>query len=104
MIKKCKDFEQFDKYRKILLQIVQKQLPNCKVYLFGSRARCEHDQGADIDIALDNKKPIEQNTIYQIYDEIEESIIPLHVDLVDIQNAGEAIKKEIENEGILWEK
>jgi len=94
----------FKEYKKTLLSIIQEFLPNCKVYLFGSRARQEHDEGADIDLALDNKKPIDLNIIYKIKNKIEESTIPLFVDIVDINNADEAIKKEIENEGILWER
>jgi len=94
----------FKEYKKTLLSIIHKFLPNCKVYLFGSRARKEHDEGADIDLSLDNEDPIDLNVIYKIKNEIEESTIPLFVDIVDINNADEAIKKEIENEGILWEK
>ena len=102
IMEKCKNSKQFEKYKKTLLEIIQEILPKCKVYLFGSRARCDHDEGADIDLALDNGKPIGHKTIYLIQEKIEETTIPLHVDLVDIQDAGEAIKKEIESEGILW--
>ena len=101
----CKNSnERFNRYKKILLEIIHEILPNCNVYLFGSRARCDHDQGSDIDLALDCQKPIELNKISQIKEKIEESIIPLFVDLVDIHTAGDTIKKEIKDEGILWEK
>jgi len=96
--------KRFESYKKKLLSIIFEFLPNCKVYLFGSRARQEHDQGADVDLALDDNKPIDPNIMYKIKEKIEESTIPLFVDLVDMHNADEAIKKEIENEGILWEK
>jgi len=101
-MKKCKSSERFKTYKKTLLKIIYKILPDCKVYLFGSRARCDHDEGADIDLALDNGIPINRKTLYAIKEKIEETTIPLHVDLVDIQDAGKTIKKEIENEGILW--
>ena len=94
----------FEEYKKTLLRIIYEFLPECKVYLFGSRARQEHGQGADIDLALDNSKPIDLSVIYKIKNKIEESTIPLFVDIVDIHNADEVVKKEIENEGILWEK
>ena len=94
----------FEKYKKTLLCIIHKLLPNCKVYLFGSRARKEHTQGADIDLALDNNKPIDLNVMYKIKNKIEESTIPLFVDLIDINKADKKIKKEIQDEGILWEK
>jgi len=94
----------FKEYKKALLDIIHEFLPHCKVYLFGSRARQEHSEGADIDLALDNNKPIDPNIMYKIRDKIEQSTIPLFVDLVDINNANESIKKEIKNEGVLWEK
>jgi len=93
-----------EKYKNIFLDIIYEFLPNCRVYLFGSRARQEHEQGADIDLALDNRKPIDLKIIYQIKNKIEESTIPIFVDIVDVNNADESIKKEIESEGILWEK
>jgi len=93
----------FERYKKTLLDIIHELLPKCKVYLFGSRARKEHTQGADIDLALDNGKPVDVKIIYKIKEKIENSTIPLFVDLVDINTADETIKKEIESEGILWE-
>ena len=94
----------FERYKKTLLNIINDILPHCKVYLFGSRARQEHDEGADIDLALDNQQAIDLRTLYKIKNRIEESTIPVFVDLVDIHSADETIKKEIKNEGILWEK
>jgi len=98
-----KSDERFARYKKILLEIIREALPECKVYLFGSRARCEHSEGADIDLALDNNKPIDLGDISTIQEKIEESTIPLFVDLVDLHAVGPVIKKEIENEGTLWE-
>ena len=95
--------DRFKRYKKELLRIIHRMLPGCKVILFGSRARNEHDEGADIDIALDNEQPIEIKIIGLIYEKIENSTIPVNVDLVDIHAAGERIKEEIKNEGILWE-
>lgn len=92
-----------EKYKKQLLECVYQILPNCKVYLFGSRARQTHDSGADIDLALDCGKPIERKKIFAIQEIIEETTIPLFVDLVDLHSAPEKLKNEIEKEGILWE-
>jgi len=93
-----------EKYKKTLLDIIYEFLPHCRVYLFGSRVRKDHDEGADIDLALDNNKPIDLRIIFKINDKIEESTIPLFVDIVDINNSDQLIKKEIEGEGILWER
>lgn len=46
-----------------LLNIIHKYLPNCKVWLFGSRARNQEHAGSDIDLALDNGEKIPWRTI-----------------------------------------
>jgi predicted nucleotidyltransferase len=94
--------KRFEFYKKILLEIIHRQLPTCKVYLFGSRARGTHQPGADIDLALDMGKPIDFNIIASLLGEIEESNVPLMVDLVDLYTASDAFKKEVNREGIEW--
>ena len=94
--------ERFDRYKEILLDIIHRRLPGCKVYLFGSRARQEHLEGADIDLAIDAEKKIEFRIISSLHGEISEASIPLHVDLVDLHTVPDELKKEVEKEGILW--
>jgi predicted nucleotidyltransferase len=72
--------------------------------LFGSRARKTAQEGADIDIAIDSKSLINLNKILDIYGEIEESTIPVKVDIIDFRNVSNEMKKEIERDGILWTK
>ncbi|HBS48036.1 TPA: hypothetical protein DEO28_02505 [Candidatus Dependentiae bacterium] len=89
-------------YKIILISIIQKYLPYCTIYLFGSRARGTNQSGADIDLALDNKQKIPFDTILSIYNDIDETTIPLFVDIVDINSASLDLKMEIEKEGIKW--
>jgi len=96
------DKERFERYKNTLLEIIYKELPNCKVYLFGSRARNDHSSGSDIDLAVDMGVRINSDKIYKIKDLIEETTIPLNVDLVDFQTATGTFKEEIEKDGILW--
>ena len=97
------EIERFDRYKQILLKIIYQELPGCKVYVFGSRARNDYKQGSDIDLALDLGTKIDPSKIYAIKDRIEESTVPLHVDLVDINTVSGKFKEEIEKEGVLWE-
>lgn len=80
-----------------------KKLPNAKVYLFGSRARSDYSQGSDIDMALDNNgKKIDFKIILNIYSKIEETSIPLTIDLVDINNIDSDFKKAIGKKRVSW--
>ena len=92
-----------ERHKNKLLEIIHKELPGCKVYLFGSRARGDHQEGSDIDLALDIGRPLEIREIGRIKEKIEETTIPQTVDIADLHTASEKFKQEIENEGILWE-
>lgn len=89
-------------YKHQLLKILNEKLPGCKIILFGSRATGKQREGSDIDIALDMGKPISFDLILDIYVALDNSTIPIKVDLVDIQSADENIKSEILSKGIVW--
>jgi len=91
-----------EKYKKKLLAIIHKYLPNCKVYLFGSRAINKEHAGSDIDIAFDIGKKISDDIISKILIDIEDTHIPMEVDIVDFQTVPEELKKDILIEGIVW--
>ncbi len=91
-----------EKYRTKLLSIIQKHVPNCTVYLFGSRAIDQERMGSDIDLALDIGMPIEHKKILAIYHDIDKTNIPMKVDVVDIQKASKELKVDVLREGVRW--
>ncbi|MFA6535787.1 MAG: nucleotidyltransferase domain-containing protein, partial [Candidatus Babeliales bacterium] len=78
-----------------LIKIITKYLPKAQIYLFGSRARKDNSPRSDIDIAIDNKNKIDNLTLSNIREEIEESTIPFTVDIIDLNNISEDLKKQI---------
>jgi len=91
-----------DTYKEQLLPIIFKYLPKCKIYLFGSRAAQSARSGSDIDLGLDAGEPIEWKKIVNIQNDIDESTIPVYVDLIDMHSAPESFKTEILKKGIIW--
>ena len=89
-------------YKKLLLSIIEKKLPHCKVYLFGSRARGGFLPGADFDLAIDAGNRLDMGIIYSIQDMIEESILPVFVDIVDVHNVSKEFLDEIKRDWIVW--
>jgi uncharacterized protein len=89
-------------HKEELLRIIHKQLPNCKVWLFGSRATGKQGRGSDIDLALDNGTKITWSTITRMLMDIDETTIPMKVDLVDLHNVTDDFKEQVLKEGILW--
>jgi uncharacterized protein len=85
-----------------LIKIITKYLPQAQIYLFGSRARKDNSPRSDIDIAIDNKNKIDNLTLSNIREEIEESTIPFTVDIVDLNNISEDLKTQILKDKIKW--
>lgn len=94
--------EIMDKYKKELIRIIHTYIPDCAIYLFGSRARISHREGSDVDLAIDAGKKVDWNTMLAIKAAIEESTIPLLVDVVDMHAITDDFKEEILKDAILW--
>jgi predicted nucleotidyltransferase len=93
-----------NKFKNMLLSIINKYLPQAKVYLFGSRATEEFYEGSDIDIAVDCGKIVDYDMMMKIKRNISESDIPFFVDVVDINNVDEIMRSQILKYGIVWKK
>ena len=90
-------------YKDQIISIIKKYVPECKVYLFGSRAKGSHYEGSDIDLAIESDSKIKILIISRIKSEInEESNIPFFVDIVDIKSADANIMSQINKDKISW--
>lgn len=92
------------KHKDQLLEIIQKHVPKCKIYLSGSRATNTEKPGSDIDVALDAGSPIPPQKILKMLVDLDETTIPVKVDIVDLQTASQELKNDVFSEGILWKK
>jgi uncharacterized protein len=93
-----------EKYKKELILVIQRYLPESTIYLFGSRAKNTEKMGSDVDLAVDSKKTIHHESIIQILIDIEDTIIPFKIDLINLQTASNVIKQEILKHGVLWKR
>lgn len=90
------------KYKDLFLQIITKHAPNCKIYLFGSRAKGTDAQSSDVDLAIDCGSEIAPKIMGLIKEDVTESIIPYFVDIVDFSVVDEELRQQIIKHGILW--
>jgi predicted nucleotidyltransferase len=72
------------------------------VWLFGSCARGDIQQHSDIDIAILPRSDLPREFFSALAEDIEESSIPYHVDLVDLRCAAETLVDEVRREGVRW--
>lgn len=72
------------------------------VYLFGSWARMEEKRSSDIDVAIKTAHPIHPLKWNGLLEDLENSTIPYHVEVVNFDHANLKLKAAIEKEGIVW--
>lgn len=77
---------------------------NISVFLFGSRAKGSGEGHADIDIGFLSKKEIDPRLLRKISDDLEESRVPFHVDLIDFSKVQDKFKKAAMKEVIWWQE
>ena len=54
-----------------------------RMFLFGSRSTAVHHRYSDIDIGIEGKTPVPTSIMARITDALEESDLPVRVDVVD---------------------
>jgi len=93
-----------EKTKKKIISLISALFPNTKIYLFGSRARGNHAQWSDIDIALDAGKRIPSEDVGEIISVLEGTNLPYKIEVVDIHHVSDEMKESILEEGILWKE
>jgi len=83
-----------------LKDFLLKAFPQEHIYLFGSRARGDASAYSDIDIAIESSSTLSEK-LSQVRFDIEESLIPYKVDLVELSKAP-YLREIIQKEGVLW--
>ena len=71
-----------------------------EVFLFGSRARGDEEEGSDADLAISGEE-IDRCDLSLIREQWEYSTIPMMLDLVDLKDINSALNEQIQNEKLL---
>ena len=89
-------------YEGDIIDVFSRAVPNktFSVYLFGSRARGEEENGSDADLAISGEH-INRADLSLIREQWEYSTIPLMLDLVDAKDVGNSLSSQIEEEKVL---
>ena len=89
-------------YQDEIIDVFSRAVPNkaFSLYLFGSRARGEEENGSDADLAIEGEQ-ISRADLSLIREKWEYSTIPVMLDLVDTKDIGSALSAQIEQEKVL---
>ncbi|HVA98691.1 MAG TPA: nucleotidyltransferase domain-containing protein [Bacteroidia bacterium] len=88
--------------KKIILNYIEKD--NYAVFLFGSRASGKANRTSDIDVGIIGKNIFPPLLKAKMKEELEESIIPYHVDIIDFSEVSENFKKIALQKFVAWNK
>lgn len=78
---------------------------DCTIFLFGSRARGLHRRSSDIDIGFSGlSEAVFVRTRDRLLSELEESLVPHHIDLVNIDTAPSDFRSVATKEVIVWKQ
>ena len=89
-------------YQVQMIEVFSRAVPAKKfeVFLFGSRARGEEEEGSDADLAISGTE-IDRFDLCLIREQWEYSTIPMMLDLVDLKEINSALGEQIEKEKVL---
>ena len=85
----------------IVRDILQKWVPQCAVWAFGSRAKWTAKEYSDLDLAIITDKPLSLDISASLADEFSESDLPWKVDIVDWANASASFRDVIERDKVV---
>ena len=85
------------RYQDQMINVLTRAVPAKKfeVYLFGSRARGDEEEGSDADLAISGEG-IDRCDLSLIREQWEYSTIPMMLDLVDLKDINSALGEKIE--------
>ena|SRR5438445_8708967 len=87
-----------------MIQLLTVLFPAAVIYLFGSRARGNHTERSDIDIAIDLGRKMKVREIAKARGVLEGLNLPQKIDIVDMHSISATMKEFIFKEGIIWKK
>ena len=88
--------------QKYIVQAIRRELPKTIIIAYGSRIKGDAHTYSDLDLALNDGKPISLSILSHIEEIFAESDIPFKVDLIDFHMVDSTFQSIIESQGKTW--
>lgn len=82
----------------LLKELITEYVPECEIRVFGSRIHTTAKPYSDIDIALKCSNPIDRQMMNRLKEALQESILPIRVDVLDWDGISEEFRGVIEKD------
>ncbi len=80
--------------------IMQRHVPKARLVAFGSRVKGTARKFSDLDLAVDTTAPLTLHALALIDADLEESDLPIRVDVIDLRSVSPEFRARVEREGI----
>ena len=88
----------------IVRGILQRHVPECAVWAFGSRVQGKAKPYSDLDLAIFGEQPLALSIRAALAEEFSESDLPFKVDIVDWATASERFRQIIRREYVVLQE
>ena len=78
---------------KIVLDIIKRLYPKCRLLAFGSRYKWKNKEYSDLDLAIEGAEKIPFEEMSKIKDAFEESDLNFSVDIIDLNGISKEFKE-----------
>lgn len=85
----------------LIKEILLEQLPNAKIYAFGSRVTGKSTKYSDLDIAVDATDKIDLTTLSTLHEAFSQTNLPFKVDIVDWHRISDEFKAHVRENHII---
>jgi predicted nucleotidyltransferase len=85
-----------------MIQLLTVLFPTAKIYLYGSRARGDHTERSDIDVAIDMGRKMELREVARARGVLEGLNTAQTIDVVDMHSIRADMRETILKEGVRW--
>ena len=88
------------KHLQAVQKILAQHLAQARVFAFGSRVSGKPRKYSDLDLAVDMPQPLGLRTLRELQDALEDSDLPMCVDIVDWNQASDSFRMAVAAQGI----
>jgi len=90
-------------YLRLLLDVLEAHAPEAEVWAYGSRVNGDGHDGSDLDLVVRNPAGLDrpQRKIYLLRNALDESNLPMLVDVLDWARLPEDFRREIERRHVV---
>ena len=89
-----------DRHLQTIKKILAQHLPHARVFAFGSRVSGKPRKYSDLDLAVELPNPLDIRTLRKLKDALEDSDLPICVDIVDWHQASDEFRKIVSMQGM----